>query len=124
MSPDPTTETLTLTVEGEEVTKTWQEWSACMVGSGDMAAKSFETKLQILADMEEAYMRFVYRIPLASTTLPFMMAYQCSYYTEEYNIMYDFGGLRLMTYNYTDAEWAEFVAANNNDLSSEYKKSE
>ena len=116
---NPATETLTLTVEGEEVTKTWQEWSGCMVGSGDMAAKSFETKLQILADMEEAYMRFVYRIPLASTTLPFMMAYQCSYYTEEYNIMYDFGGLRLMTYNYTDAEWAEFVAEQGGTLSYE-----
>jgi hypothetical protein len=29
-----------------------------------------------------------------------------------------------MEVNYTDAEWAAFVAANNNDLSSEYKKSE
>ena len=116
---DPTTETLTLTVEGEEVTKTWQEWSACMVGSGDMAAKSFETKLQILAAMEEAYMRFVYRIPLASTTLPSMLAFQCSYYTEDYNIMYGFGGLQLMTYNYTDAEWAEFVAEQGGTLNYE-----
>ena len=116
---DPKTETLTLTVEGEEITKTWQEWSSCMVGSGDLASKSFETKLQILADMEEAYMRFVYRIPLASTTLPQMLSYQCSYYTEEYNIMYDFGGLRLMTFNYTDAEWAEFVAEQGGTLSYE-----
>ena len=42
---DPTTETLTLTVEGEEITKTWQDWSGCMVGSGDLANKSFKTKL-------------------------------------------------------------------------------
>ena len=35
-----------------------------------------------------------------------------------------FGGMRYMEVNYTDAEWAEFVAQNNNDLSAEYKKSE
>ena len=116
---DPTTETLTLTVEGEEITKTWQDWSGCMVGSGDLANKSFETKLQILANMEEAYLNFVYRIPLASTTLPSMMSYQCSYYTSEYNIMYDFGGIRLMTYNYTDAEWADYVAEQGGTLSYE-----
>ena len=23
--------------------------------------------------------------------------------------MYDFGGMRLMSYNYTDAEWADYV---------------
>ena len=116
---DPTTTMLTLTVEGEEVTKSWQEWSGCMVGSGDMANKSFETKLQILADMEEAYLKFVYRIPLCSTTICSMLSYQCNYYTPDYNIMYGFGGLELLTYNYTDAEWAEYVAAQGNQLNYE-----
>ena len=116
---DPTTETLTLTVEGEEVTKTWQEWSQCMVGSGDMASKSFETKLQILANMEEAYLKFVYRIPLASTTLPVMYSYQCQEYTQDYNIMYGFGGIELRTYNYTDAEWDAYVAEQGGTLSYE-----
>ena len=116
---DPKSETLTLTVEGEEITKTWQEWSQCMVGSGDMAGKSFETKLQILADMEENYMKFFYRIPLASTTAASMLSYKCNYYTADYNIMYGFGGITLMTYNYTDAEWAEFVAEQGGTLSYE-----
>ena len=116
---DPKTVTLTLTVEGEEVTKTWQEWSQCMVGSGDMAGKSFETKLQILANMEEAYMNFFYRIPLASSTVPEMVAYQLNYYTTEYNIMYDFGGMELMNYNYTDAEWDAYVAEQGGTLSYE-----
>ena len=116
---DPTTETLTLTVEGEEVTKTWQEWSGCMVGSGDMANKSFETKLQILANMEEAYLNFVYRIPFASTTVCSMLSYQVDYYTADYNIMYGFGGLSLANFNYSDAEWAEFVAEQGGTLSYE-----
>ncbi len=113
---DPTTETLTLTVNGEEMTKTWQEWSNCMIGSGDLANESFETKLQVLADLEENYLKFYYRIPLASTTACEMLSYQCSYYTPDYNIMYGFGGLELMTYNYTDAEWAEHVSSQGGTL--------
>ena len=48
-----------------------------------------------------------------------MLSYQCSYYTPDYNIMYGFGGIELMTYNYTDAEWAEFVAEQGGTLSYE-----
>ena len=116
---DPKSTMLTLTVEGEEVTKSWQEWSGCMVGSGDMAEKSFETKLQILAAMEEAYMNFFYRIPLASSTAPFLMSYQVNQYTPDYNIMYGFGGIELATFNYTDAEWDAYVAEQGGTLSYE-----
>ena len=35
-----------------------------------------------------------------------------------------FGGYRYMEVNYTDKEWADFVAQNGNDLSKEYMKSE
>lgn len=107
---DPTTETLTINVNGEDVTMTWQAWSNALIGSGPYAAADNQTKLEITAKMEEEFLKKYYRIPLAGTTACFMLAYQCSYYTENYNIMYDFGGLRLMQYNYTDAEWAAFVA--------------
>jgi predicted permease len=53
---------------------------------------------------------------LAGSTICELLSYQNSYYTDEYNIMYDFGGLRLMKYNYSDAEWAEFVASQNGEL--------
>ncbi|MGN0627389.1 MAG: ABC transporter substrate-binding protein [Oscillospiraceae bacterium] len=107
---DPTTETLTINVNGEDVTMTWQAWSNALIGSGPYAAADNQTKLEITAKMEEEFLKKYYRIPLAGTTACFMLSYQCSYYTENYNIMYDFGGLRLMQYNYTDAEWAAFVA--------------
>ena len=116
---DPKTTMLTLTVNGEEITKSWQEWSGCMVGSGDLANESFETKLQILADLEENYLNFVYRIPLCSTSICSMLSYQCNYYTADYNIMYGFGGLELLTYNYTDAEWADYCAEQGNQLNYE-----
>ena len=64
-------------------------------------------------------MKKYYRIPLMSTTACFMVSYQLDYYTENYNIMYGFGGLELMTYNYTDAEWADFIAESNGALNYE-----
>ncbi|MCM1057957.1 MAG: ABC transporter substrate-binding protein [Firmicutes bacterium] len=116
---DPTKETLTLNVNGEEVTQTWQTWSQCMVGTGRFANEGFDTKLSILAQMEEEYLKKYYRIPLAGSTSCTMLSYQVQYYTENYNIMYGFGGLDLMTYNYTDAEWAEYVASQNGSLNYE-----
>ena len=46
-----------------------------------------------------------------------ILSYKVSYYTENYNIMYDFGGLRLLVYNYNDDQWAQFVKDNNGKLS-------
>jgi hypothetical protein len=69
--------------------------------------------------MEEAWLKLYYRIPLAGSTACFMMAYKVAYYTEEYNIMYDFGGMRLMKYLYTDAEWDSYVESVGGTLSYE-----
>lgn len=116
---DPKTETLTLKVNGEDVTLTWQVWSQSMVGTGIYTDADFATKLSILSQMEEAYLKKYYRIPLAGTTACSMLAYQLSYYTEDYNIMYGFGGLELTKFNYSDAEWAQFVAEQGGTLSYE-----
>ena len=107
---DPTTETVTLVVEGKEVTMTWQAWSQSMMGTGAYATAATATKLAITAQLEEAFLKTYYRIPLCATTICSMLSYQCSYYTEEYNIMYGFGGMRLMDYNYDDTAWATFVS--------------
>ena len=118
---DPTKETLTLTFtddDGNEVTDTltWQVWSQCMEGTGKYANASNKVKLQILAGIEENYLKLYYCIPLCTTTVCSMLSYKLSYYTENYSIMYGFGGMRLMSYNYTDAEWAEYVASMNGNL--------
>ena len=47
-----------------------------------------------------------------------------SNFSDSYNTFMGFGGLRYLVVEYTDAEWADYVAANGNDLSAEYKKSE
>jgi oligopeptide transport system substrate-binding protein len=116
---DPTTEELTLTVGGEEVTMTWQEWSNSMMGTGVYVSADNETKLTITSMLETKYLEKYYRIPLAGTTICSMLSYQLSYYTEEYNMAYGFGGSRLMTFAYDDAEWAAFVKEQGGKLSYE-----
>lgn len=116
---DPTTETLTLNVNGTDDTMTWQEWSGALIGSGKYTEADFKTKLAITAQMEELYLKKYYRIPLASSTSCSMLSYKMSYYTEDYNIMYGFGGLELMKYNYSDSEWAEFLTEQGDALSYE-----
>ena len=95
---------------------TWQDWSRALIGTGPYAGADNKLKLDITAQMEELYLKKYYRIPLMSTTACFMVSYQLDYYTENYNIMYGFGGLRLLQYNYTDAEWDEYVESVNHEL--------
>ena len=109
---DPKTEEITLTVDGKEVTMTWQKWSQSMMGTGAYATAPTSTKLAITAQLEEEFLKTYYRIPLCATTICSMLSYQCEYYTEEYNIMYGFGGDRLMNYKLDDAAWAAWIAEN------------
>lgn len=114
---DPTTETLTINIDGEDVTMTWQDWSNSTTGSGKYANASFDIRLKIVATMEEEYLSKYYRIPLASSTSCSLVSYQVDYYTTDYNIMYGYGGIRLLTYNYSDAEWEDYVAEQGGTLS-------
>ena len=113
---DPATATLTININGEDVTMTWQDWSRSMIGTGKFASADFDTKLKITATMEEEFLKFYYRIPLCGTTVCSLLSYKADYYTWDYNIMYGFGGLELMSYNYTDAEWDAYVAAQGGTL--------
>ncbi len=116
---DPATEELTIKINGEDITMTWQDWSNALIGSGAYANADFATKLQVTATMEKEYLNKYYRIPLAGTCIASMLSYQVNYYTEDYNIMYGFGGMELMKYNYTDAEWNAYVAEAGGTLSYE-----
>ena len=107
---DPKTEKLTLNINGENVTMTWQEWGNSMIGTGKYADADFETKLDITSMLETKFLEKYYRIPLAGTTICSMLSYQFNYYTENYNLAYGFGGSRLMSATYDDAEWEAVVA--------------
>ena len=98
---------------------TWQDWSRALVGTGPYANASIGVKLDITATMEREFLKKYYRIPLAASCAAYLQSFQVQDYTENYNIMYGFGGMELMTYNYTDAQWADYVAKAGGTLSYE-----
>jgi len=113
---DPAAEQLTIKIDGEDVTMSWKDWSGALIGTGAYAAADFDTKLHVTATMEEEYLKKYYRIPFAGTTVCTMLGDQLNFYTEDYNIMYGWGGLRLATWNYNDTEWAKYVKSQNGAL--------
>lgn len=116
---DPSVEKTTLTVEGKPVTMTWKDWSDALIGNGPYSTASNQVKLEVTAQLEEQYLRKFYRIPLCTTTICTLLSFKNSYYTDNYNVMYSFGGLELMKYHYNDAEWKEFLSTQNGTLNYE-----
>ena len=120
---------------GETITMSVQNWYYCLNGLGaDMEqAKTYnwgagfaptEARLTILAALEELVIKESRSVMLIADSGGSFLGAKFAYFSDEENVFMGFGGIRYMEVKYTDAEWAEFVKANNNDLSEEYKKSE
>lgn len=121
---DPTAEAMTLTYDfngdgkAEEVTKTLQDWAKSINDATQYAADP-DVCLFILSKLEGAILSAYQCIPVATYTACQLYSKQIKYFTLDYNIMYGFGGTRLMTYNYSDQEWEEYVKSQGGALSYE-----
>ncbi|MBE6575103.1 MAG: hypothetical protein E7654_02380 [Ruminococcaceae bacterium] len=120
---------------GETITMSVQNWFYCLNGlaESEKQAKTYnwgegfapvEARLMILSALEELTIKESRSVMLIADGGGSFLGAKFSYFSEDEHTFMGFGGIRYMEVNYTDAEWAEFVAANNNDLSAEYKKSE
>ena len=120
---------------GETITMSIQNWYFCLNGLAETEnqAKTYnwgegfapvEARLMILSALEEVTIKESRSVMLIADGGGSFLGAKFSYFSEDEHTFMGFGGLRYMEVNYTDAEWAEFVAQNNNDLSNEYKKSE
>ena len=106
---------LTITVDGQEITKSYYDWYIA-VTTGEYARAESDTKLQILAGFEEGFLKTYVCTPIYYRTAASLMSRKVVNATDEYVQLVGFGGIAEMTYNYTDAEWAAYVAENNNSL--------
>ena len=120
---------------GETITMSVQNWYFCLNGLAETEnqAQTYnwgegyapaEARLMILSALEELTIKESRSVMLIADGGGSFLGAKFSYFLEDEHTFMGFGGMRYMEVNYTDAEWAEFVAANNNDLSAEYKKSE
>lgn len=129
---DPRAEELELTYDfdGDGTAETWkydlEQWSVLINGGGKLertgdkvypAVTDAKAKLFIMSQLEKTVLSAYQCIPFASQTVCSLFSHKISYATLNYNVMYGYGGLRLMTYNYTDMEWDNYVKSQNNKLS-------
>lgn len=108
---DGTNDTLTFNLE---------EWSKLINGTAignTPAINDADAKLYVMAQLEQKVLSAYQCIPFASQTVCSLFSHKINYATLNYNVMYGYGGIRLMTYNYTDAEWDAYVKSQNNQLS-------
>lgn len=119
---------------GETLTMGLQNWYYCLNGlaaeynatykyNWDAGKAPVEARLKILAALEEQVIKKSYSIMLIGEYSGSLLGGKfTNFYEDDYNTFMGFGGLRYMVVNYTDAEWATYVSSNNNDLTTEYKK--
>ena len=120
---------------GETITMSIQNWYFCLNGLAESEGQvhtynwgagyaPVEARLTILSALEEVTIKESRSVMLIADGGGSFLGAKFKYFSEDEHTFMGFGGLQYMEVVYTDAEWAEFVAANANDLSEEYKKSE
>ena len=128
---DYTTIDLTVELGGVEYTTTVHNWYEIINGAAhtltaadgstiDFVCGAMDEnptdRLTILAAIEGAVLLNYNFIPLNGDASALLKSMKVEYYSEDYNMMMGFGGLKYNTYNYTDAEWDEFVASQGGEL--------
>ncbi len=120
---------------GQTITMSIQNWYYCLNGlaATENQPKTYnwsegyapvEARLVILSALEEVTIKESRSVMLIADGGGSFLGAKFSYFSEDEHTFMGFGGLRYIEVNYTDAEWADYVKANNNDLTAEYKKSE
>lgn len=140
---DTKNENMTLTMPagdyegaGKTITMSLCNWYKCLNGLADKANGDTEVynwdagyapasaRLVVLAALEEKVIQKAYLVMLIGEYSGELSSPKFSQISYDYNTFMGYGGMRYLVVNYTDAEWAEYVAAHNNDLTNEYKKAE
>ena len=118
---------LTMTIEGKEITMNLRQWSDALNGAqvtlADGSSYNFgadqadvETRLNILAAIEGEILKTGNYIPALQDASAALLSQQVFYVVDEYNPVMGRGGIAYMKYNYSDAEWVEYVASCGGEL--------
>ena len=124
-------ETIDFEIDGVVYTASVWDWTCAMQGDtvvitdAEGNTKEFscglndgtpELRLQLLAALEGAVLSTYDLIPINNESSAALKGMQINYYTEEYVYGVGRGGIKYMTYNYTDAEWDAYVASQGGTL--------
>ena len=111
---DTSSQMLTYTPSAEigEKTMSLMDWYNCL--NGDPSAEynwsegfvDNSVRLGIIAALEREILSVYYTVPLQNSFGATLVSYKFDYITTEYNTFMGYGGIRYLSYNYSDAEWA------------------
>ena len=115
--------TLNLDVDGKgekEYSYTVYQWWQILNGSPEAPdglnwkylKVADEIRATVLAECEKLVLQDYTTIPLFNQGSIQLLSYKLNYGKETYMFGMGFGGLRYITYNFTDAEWQAYVAEN------------
>ena len=112
---------VTITVDGTAVTDTLQNWAMWL---DNMPAETLNaaigsyndydntTKCAFFAALEKAYLAWYVTTPIYYRNVASLHSQKVNYASYDYNSITGFGGgIQFATYNYTDEEWAAYIAA-------------
>ena len=115
---------LTIKVDGKEVTDNlcnWTNWvgsstDEALVGAiteqiGSMSDYDYATRCAFLAACEKCFLSYYATTPVYYRNVASLHSQKINYATYQYVMNVGFGGIRYFTYNYDDAEWADYIAA-------------
>ena len=121
---DTTKIALTFNVNGEDVTTSLQAWSMWARQEyveglsdklGDFTSLSYETRCQVMAGMEECFLHWYTCTPVYYRNVAALHSQKINQGVDHFlNELVGYGGLAFVTFNYDDAEWADYIA--NNEL--------
>lgn len=106
---------LTISVQGEEITKSFYDWydALCL---GEYAAAELDVKNEILSGLEEGLLSDYHIIPLTSRTEASLYSQRILWPSDWVNAVVERGGLDYMQYTMDDAEWAAYCEEQGNNL--------
>ena len=117
---------MTMNIKGEEITMTLRDWAECLNGNmKTVNGKEYnfgygqvdvETRLDILAECEKTVMGAYVTLPMLADGSMALLSQQVYYVVEEFNPIMIRGGIQYLKYNYSDTEWAEYVASQGDTL--------
>lgn len=122
---DKTDVTISLDVDGtgeKDITHNVVDWFYIINGMGeDLPDWSYgkisdDIRAKVLAAIEKEVLLNYTSIPFINQGGAQLKSYQINYGRETYNFMMGFGGIRFVTFNYSDAEWTAYIASQGGTL--------
>lgn len=79
---------------------------------GSFSDYAYSTRCEVLAATEQCFMNWFTTTSLYYRNVASLVSQKGDYAVDNYLTIIDFGGLEFYTFNYDDAEWAEYIANN------------